>query len=170
MERERVKAFTLYDDDAKEIVYGMKDDDELFLDTAAERMSYHIPPMSILIPIPSHRGRATVSLALAQRIRDKSPEESKVAVMDILEGRRRESWYETKKRGGYIPDVDFTMRISSGEKYDRLVELLKEGYGVIFIDDVIGTGRTAEAAFRAFPDASFYAYAIDLSAFIDTAA
>lgn len=101
----------------------------------AERMSLLVPSESILIPVPSRYGYATNTLILANEIARISGS----PVADILKGVNRESNYIAKKQGHplHINDLGF---YKTGDT----------SLTPCFVDNVIDTGVTMNAALKVF--------------------
>ena len=137
----------------REIAHGLKRGDDSAIEIASKQMAKMIPPNSILVPVPSHTGNADCTLKLANAIAKITGSD----VVDALKGKSRRSLYEMKKNGEKI-DSDYL-----GFYLDRPIE---SGKNVIFVDNVIATGTTANAALATVDTGSVIAYAFDSSSFL----
>ena len=137
-----------YQGDVREIARQLKKENPYALKLAAESMARAVPDGAVLVPVPSHDGRAKDTLALANEIAaiTGSP------VVDALRGGMRPAVYE-QKREGYLP--------SASELGFRAFAPLPAGREVIFIDNVVGTGTTAVAAHEALGLGRVLAFAWD---------
>lgn len=104
------------------------------------------------MPIPSHNGVADATLKLANAIASITGSQ----VVDALKGKSRESLYILKKKGVKV-DSDYLGFFLGAE--------LPKGKNIIFIDNVIATGTTANAALKTVDTGSIIAYALDLTKF-----
>ena len=141
-----------YDGEAKQIAHGIKDGDNSSIDLAAVEMAKLVKDGDILIPIPSRTGKATTSLALANRIAELA---GKGKVADVLTGKERESLYNIKKEGKELPkasELEFVLKNQ---------DVLNGNNRVVFVDNVMGTGTTLEAAVELIPNATALVYAKD---------
>lgn len=116
----------------REICHRVKEGDRAALKEMAASIlkDNFIPERSILIPAPSHTGRATYTLELSRLIAEKTG----AKVQDILRCKPHISRYEEKKRG-----ID-----SKFEFY--LIRPLIKADKTFFVDNVISTGKTFSAA------------------------
>lgn len=122
--------------------------DEVFK-RCARRIAESIGTNCILVPIPSHTGRATDTLTLAKAIRDALAEKSlRAPVIDGLECDPHESLCELKHtEGGDTDKVEILMRVTESILYEYLVN----NTPVYLVDNVVDTGKTARAALKALP-------------------
>ena len=118
------------------LAHKIKDGDAEGIEKAAKLMAPLIPANAVLIPAPSHKGKATTMLKLANAIAERTGSE----VADILTGSSRASQYEAKYQGKVIPSKEMGIKVT-GE--------LPEGKIPVVIDNVVDTGNTAEACVRA---------------------
>lgn len=102
----------------------------------AERLAPMIPQDAVLIPIPSHTGKAADMLALAEAISAITHAE----VKDILKSEPRKSQYEAKRDGQPLSPSDINLVSTKKIPMTKIP---------VFIDNVIDTGATAEAAVQA---------------------
>ena len=135
-----------YTGDAREICHAAKEGDLEAIMRMAREMSRYVSPGDTLVPIPSHTGRATMTLELAKQIAWNSG----ARVEDVLTGNSRKSLYDLKREGVSIPEGFFGLRLV------RPVE------GRIWlVDNVVATGSTAREALKLLPGARVLAYAMD---------
>ncbi len=147
-----------YDGEAKQIAHGIKEGDISSIDLAAVEMVKLVKDGDILIPIPSRTGKATTTLALANRIAELA---GKGKVADVLTGKERESLYNIKKEGKELPkasELEFVLKNQ---------DVLNGNNRVVFVDNVMGTGTTLEAAVELIPNATALVYAKDNSTLSD---
>ena len=124
------------------LAHGVKEGDEDAMNEAAGRMAALIPDNAVLIPIPSHTGKATTMLQLANAMQSLKPS---ATVLDALEADPHESNYVHKKRLHRPPDA-VSMRMKEGIE-------LPQGRPVYFVDNVVASGVTYAAAQKAIPGA-----------------
>lgn len=136
----------------REISHGLKNGDDNAIEIASRQMAKLVPPDSILVPVPSHTGNAECTLKLANAIARITGSE----VVDALKGKSRRSLYEMKKNGERI-DSDYL-----GFHLDRK---LPEGKNIVFVDNVIATGTTANAALATVETGSIISYSMDFTNF-----
>ena len=129
-----------------ETAHAMKDGEKWAIAKAAREMAAFIPSNCVLIPMPSHTGKATYTLELARLI----SRETSAQVLDILKGRERETLYNLKKQGRHILPAKLGFYLS---------QPMPAGKRVIIIDNVVATGTTAAAAVRAIGGGVVFAYA-----------
>lgn len=135
-----------YTGDAREICHAAKEGDLEAIMRMAREMSRYVSPGDILVPVPSHTGRATMTLELAKQIAWNSG----ARVEDVLVGSSRKSLYDLKRAGVPIPEGFFGLRLV------RPVE-----GRVWLVDNVVATGSTAREALKLLPGARVLAYAMD---------
>lgn len=123
------------------LCHAIKEGDIVAIDEASLIMSKYVPQGSILIPIPSHNGKATYTLKLAQFIAKRT----KSKVMDILSSPSRESMYNLKMRNMDVQNVNLNF---SGAVDDdgSIANRLSAVRNVILIDNVVSSGVTYEQA------------------------
>lgn len=136
----------------REISHEIKQGDDNAIAIASEQMAKLVPPDSILVPIPSHNGNANATLKLANAIASITGSQ----VVDALKGKSRESLYELKKKGVKV-DSDYLGFFLGKE--------LPKGKNIVFVDNVIATGTTANAALKTVDTGSIIAYSLDLKKF-----
>ena len=125
-----------YSSDGTQYHIGLKEGDIGAIKYAAQKMADLIPPNSVLVPMPSHKGYATDTLLLAKEIQ----KITKTPIADILKGKSRMSLYSAKKMG--VP-------IDSNYLGFRKVGDVPSGYNPVLIDNVVDTGLTAKSALEA---------------------
>jgi predicted amidophosphoribosyltransferase len=123
------------------LCHAIKNGDIAAIDEASLIMAKYVPAGSILIPIPSHNGRATYTLKLAQFIAKRS----KSKVMDILSSPSRESMYNLKQKNVNVKNVNLNFTgISDAD--GSIAKILSSAHNVILIDNVVSSGVTYEQA------------------------
>ena len=133
-------------DGRSETAHAMKEGANWAIIRAAREMVQYIPTNAVLVPMPSHTGRATYTKDLCRLIaRDTAAE-----VCDYLRGKERETLYNLKKQGRHILPAKLGFYLS---------QPLPAGKRVIIIDNVVATGTTAAAAVRAIGGGVVFAYA-----------
>lgn len=129
-----------------ETAHAMKEGASWAIIRAAREMVRYIPKNAVLIPMPSHTGKATYTKELCRLIaRDTAAE-----VRDILRGKERETLYTLKKQGRHILPKKLGFYVT---------EEPPTGKHLIIIDNVVATGTTATAAVRAIGGGIVFAYA-----------
>ncbi len=108
---------------------------------AADRMAPLIdsfaPDKAVLVPAPSHDGKATNMLPLANAISHRTG----IVVADVLVSEPRQSQYEAKRETG--------KPLTSEQLGIRMEGELPQGKLPIVIDNVVNSGNTAEACIKA---------------------
>ena len=123
------------------LCHAVKEGDIVAIDEASLIMAKYVPSGSILIPIPSHGGKATYTLKLAQFIAKRS----KSKVMDILSSPSRERMYNLKMRNVDIQNVNLNFT-SADDDDGSIANRLSSVRNVILIDNVVSSGVTYEQA------------------------
>ena len=133
-------------DGRSETAHAMKEGANWAIIRAAREMVQYIPTNAVLVPMPSHTGRATYTKELCRLI----ARETAAEVCDYLRGKERETLYNLKKQGRHILPAKLGFYLS---------QPLPAGKRVIIIDNVVATGTTAAAAVRAIGGGVVFAYA-----------
>lgn len=133
-------------DGRTETAHAMKEGANWAIYKAAAEMVKYIPTNAVLVPMPSHTGRATYTLELCKRI----ARETAAEVCDYLKGTPRETLYSLKKQGRKPTPKKLGFYLS---------QPIPSGKRVIIIDNVVATGTTAAAAVRAIGGGVVFAYA-----------
>lgn len=121
----------------RDLARKVKRGDKAAIDEVAKLMVPIIPKDAVLIPAPSHTGRATYMLDVANAI-------AKITgcdVADVLRGTKRAMQYEQKKQTGKA--------ITSAEMGVTVDGELPAGKVAVVLDNVVATGNTAEACVQA---------------------
>lgn len=134
------------EDNRCETAHAMKNGERWAIAKAAEEMARYIPSNAVLVPMPSHTGRATYTLELCQRIAHAAAAE----VCDYLQGTPRETLYNLKKQGRKPSPKKLGFYLSAP---------IPSGKRVLIIDNVVATGTTAAAAVEAIGSGIVLAYA-----------
>ncbi len=115
----------------------------------ADYMSQFVSSGDILLPAPSHTGRATYMLNVANMVARSTGAE----VMDILTSDPHKPLYDRKKTGEEIH-----LEI-------KAIGAIPQGKKVWFVDNVYATGTTYKAAQRALPgsEIDLLVFAVDFS-------
>lgn len=122
----------------------IKDGDMEAIDEASIILAKYVPPGSVLIPVPSHFGHSTYTLALANLIAKRS----KSKVMDILSSPPRDSMYNLKFKNGDVENIDLKFSADS-DNNEQIATELRKARNVILIDNVVSSGVTYEQAQKA---------------------
>ena len=133
-------------DRRNETAHAMKNGERWAIYKAAAEMVQYIPTNAVLVPMPSHTGRATYTKDLCRLIARKTAAE----VRDILRGSERETLYTLKKQGRHIMPNKLGFYTTEPVPTDRRI---------LIIDNVVATGTTAAAAVRAIGGGIVFAYA-----------
>ena len=120
----------------RKLAHEVKTRDPKVIAKAADLMAPLIPKDAVLVPAPSHTGKATDMLDLANAISERTG----APVADVLTSGERGSQYEAKYAG---------KPIASSEMGITLTGELPEGLIPVVIDNVVDTGNTAEACVQA---------------------
>lgn len=139
-------------DNIRALAHKIKRGDDNAIKKAASILYKYVQPNSILIPIPSHSGRSTYTLKLAQLIAKKSG----AKVLDIIYSDPRETLYDRKLGGVSVNNIDLGFHCSE-DNDGSIVNLLKHASNVILVDNVVDSGITYEQAHNALLNA----YGID---------
>lgn len=121
----------------KRLAKGVKTRDAAIIREAAEKIAPLIPDNAVLVPTPSHTGRATDMLDLTNAIAEITGSE----VADILRSAPRESQYQAKKETG--------TPMASQQLGIMMEGTVPADKTAIVIDNVVDSGNTAEACIQA---------------------
>ena len=134
-----IAAREYYDGYAQAIAHGIKQADFPSIVSASAEMAAFVNKNDLLVPMPSHTGRATATLELATLIASRV----QASVADALTGCHRVSLYEHEKRGGLRSDIELGLQVD--------VAAIGGFKGrIIVIDNAAHSGATAQAAEAAF--------------------
>lgn len=133
-------------DRRNETAHAMKNGERWAIFKAAAAMVQYIPTNAVLVPMPSHTGRATYTLELCRML----AKETAAEVRDILRGSERETLYTLKKQGRHIMPKKLGFYVTEPAPTDRRI---------LIIDNVVATGTTAAAAVQAVGRGIVFAYA-----------
>ena len=134
-----------YESNHREVAHAIKESNPEAIGEAARLLRAMLPSGKVLlVPVPSHTGRATYTLTLAKAIG--------APVFDVLRSQPREQLYTRKLRGEQPKPEELGLYLSAP---------IPEGWQVLFVDNVIGTGTTAKACRMAVGRGTLLAYAID---------
>lgn len=138
----------------REIAHAIKDGDPAAIRTAAKAMSQLLPKSDhrLLIPVPSHVGKATYTLRLAEAL-------AKVGcglVYNVLKCPERETLYARKQRGAHIAPEQLGFYLQSP---------VPQGWEIVFVDNVVATGTTAAACRALIGRGEMLVFAIDSTAY-----
>ena len=137
----------------REIAHAIKDGDPAAIKTAAKAMSQLLPKSErrLLIPVPSHLGKATYTLRLAEAI----AKAGCGMVYNVLKCPERETLYSLKQRGIATSPQSLGFFIQSP---------VPEGWEIVFVDNVVATGTTAAACRALIGRGEMLVWAIDSTA------
>ena len=120
----------------QKLAHGVKTRDPKVIAEVADLIAPLIPKDAVLVPAPSHTGKATDMLDLAQAISERTG----APIADVLKGIERDSQYAAKKAG---------KPLSASELGISMQGELPEGKMPVVIDNVVDSGNTAEACIQA---------------------
>lgn len=126
----------------RDLAHAVKTGNKQAIQKAGELMSKLVPQSGcIFVPIPSHTGKATYTLEIANIIAQKTSG----FVSNILSGSERETLYQQKLQGTKPQDVDLGMQQSN---LDYPPEMLTTK-PVYLVDNVVSSGETYKQAIKA---------------------
>ncbi len=134
----------------RDLAHGIKEGNYESIKRSAEIMAPLVPQGAILLPVPSSSGFPTTTMELANEISKLSG----TPVFDVLRDKNRESHYKAKKSGRFLSIEDMGIYLTEEIPSDVLP---------VFIDNVIATGTTSAAAFKAVGRGIMLALAYDSS-------
>lgn len=137
----------------REICHAIKNGEPGAIRLAAEAMSQLLTKSEhrLLIPVPSHIGKATYTLRLAEAL-------AKAGcgfVYNVLRCSERDTLYSMKKRGAAFAPKSLGFYLQSP---------VPEGWEIVFIDNVVATGTTAAACRALVGRGDMLVFAIDSTA------
>lgn len=121
----------------QKLAHGVKTRDAKVVAEVADLMAPIIPKDAVLVPAPSHTGKATDMLDLAQAISERTG----APVADVLTSDERGSQYDAKYAGKPLSAKELGIKVTG--------EPLPAGKLPVVIDNVVDTGNTAEACVQA---------------------
>lgn len=124
----------------RELAHGIKTGEKNAIAESARILADYVHDNAVLVPMPSHTGKATTMKTLAEAIAKIRPD---VEVIDALKSDPHESNYTHKQR--LHKPVAVTMH-PTGAK-------IPDGRPVMVLDNVLASGTTARAALAVIPDA-----------------
>ena len=136
-----------YDGINQWVAHKIKEGDDDAIDYAARQMAAIIPANAVLIPIPSHHGRADQTLRLAKALSSYTH----LPLVDAIRGREHESQYEAKQRGYLLSEKEMGFYRIAPIPLNRTPCL---------IDNVVDTGTTAKAAVKVLGHAVVVSFAM----------
>lgn len=140
---DRIIWFGRYEGWLRWLCHGVKDGDIECMDKAARIFDIMLPKGSVIVPMPSHDGKADRTLSVARTLHDL---DSSRSVCDVLTCRPHVSNYNQKKNGMFPQPIKMMLRVRSAVSMLRTTER-----PVFIIDNCIGSGVTAASALAAIP-------------------
>ena len=128
------------------VARGVRDGDRECIRKAAQLFDVMLPDKCIVIPMPSHNGRAERMMEVASML---SEMKKGRVVVDMLECNPHESNYSQKKDGVVPRPIMMCTNQRGYESYIALTTMMDEDIPVFVIDNVICSGVTASAALHA---------------------
>ena len=129
------------------VAHKLKEGDTDCYKYAARQMAKLVPNNAVLVPIPGRHGNADQTMQLCRDIASNT----KLPIVDALRGNDRESQYEAKYKGRSLTEEQLGFRKITSLPSDRVPYL---------IDNVVDTGTTAKAAFKALGGGIILSYAM----------
>lgn len=121
------------------LAHGVKDGDEECVRKAAGLFDLMLPDECVVVPMPSHEGRASVMWDVAEAIRQKAETRKCRWFVDCLRCDPHTSCYDQKMLG--LVPAPFRMWLECE---------VATSSPVFIIDNVVGSGVTAQCALAAF--------------------
>lgn len=131
------------------LCHKLKENDPQTIEYCARQLAKMLPENAVIVPIPGHHGFAFQTLYLARSISEHS--NGNITVANVLKGISRVSNYQAKKDG---------QPLSAEELGFRQVRALPKGKVPYLLDNVVDTGATAKAAFKALGCGIILSYAM----------
>lgn len=122
----------------RKLAHGLKQNTPEIIEEATEKMESAVKALpnyqyGILVPVPSHEGRATYTLQVAKNLSERLG----LPVADILKCQPHEMLYSSKKEGMDMQQVELNFT-KSGELPSSKIPIL--------VDNVLDTGKTLTAS------------------------
>ena len=131
-------------------------DPYIMVHTIAQQLYPTLPDKCILIPVPSHDGKATYTLKLAKTIvlqdalNDTAEKIVKTMdILDILRSAPHKSLCEMKHENGDINKINIDVFQPTFIEKQMLLAYVEQGYTPVLVDNVVDTGKTAKACLDA---------------------
>ena len=140
--------FGRYEGWLRMVARGVRDGDRECIRKAAQLFDVMLPDKCIVIPIPSHTGRADRMLDVASVLSTMSANRK---VFDALRCLRHESNYSQKKYGALPSVIQMWVDLRYLKVADSFKALTSD-IPIYILDNVICSGVTASAALHAFKD------------------
>lgn len=137
MNAERVGACGRYGGELRRLAIRVKGGEASALRTAAALLAERLPCGAVVVPMPSHRGRAEAMLGVAERVGALRPD---VAVCDALEAAPHGGRYAAKRDRRDAGRVRMRMRLTPPSARQ-----------IVVIDNCVDAGATFRAARAALP-------------------
>lgn len=134
----------------RELARQLKDGHPDALTRSARLLAPLVSPGTVLVPVPSHTGRAGYTLQLARQLARLTG----ATVSDCLRSDSRQSSFHLKKSGVTLLAADMGFRLSGDAPTGR----------VLLVDNVVASGNTMAAALQLLPSARVLALAVDSTA------
>ena len=145
MNSSRMIWFGRYEGWLRMVARGVRDGDKQCKRKAAMLFDVMLPDKCVIIPMPSHNGRAKRMMDIASML---SEMKKGRVVVDMLECNPHESNYSQKKDGVVPSPIMMCTNQRGYESYTALT-MMDEDIPVFIIDNVICSGVTASAALYA---------------------
>lgn len=147
-----MKAIGPYTGSLRHLALRVKDGKRSAIERAADLLAWNLPADAVIIPMPSHEGRATTMLEVARVMANRHY----MVMLDALECVPHDGNYVAKKRGYGLPTISMSCRLCS---YGDIVFLNQNLHRTYVIDNCVDTGATFAAARKAIPGVKLLALA-----------
>ena len=148
MNASRMIWFGRYEGWLRMVARGVRYGDRECIRKAAQLFDVMLPDKCIVIPMPSHTGRATIMYEVAKALQSRNRLRM---LVDLLQCNPHESNYSQKKDGAFPSPIMMGTNQRGYETYLALTMMDKD-IQVFIIDNVICSGVTASAALHALKD------------------